>query len=174
MATITREQLRWLRNLSGGPAPVQVFPEATSQSVNTGSTLGEPCDLSSGRVRRAGGISSGGVSLASGSTILGIMADHFTNRSATSNVASARLGVVAASSETKFRGHVSSGASNQSLTAGMVGSTYGLFKLTSSLWTVDTAAASTYVRVTGLIDAVGDINGAVEFVLENDKIVYGD
>lgn len=173
MATIARQQFRWHRNLSGGPAPIQAFPEATSQSIQSGTTICEPCDLSSGRVRRAGGTTTG-ASLAAGSSILGLIADLYTNRTATSDSVTDRLGVVLASSETRFRGHVSTGTSDQSLTAGMVGTTYGLRKLNSSLWTVDTGAAGTYVKVTGLIDAVGDLNGAVEFVFENDKIVYGD
>ncbi len=177
MATITREQVRWYRNLSGGPPPIQFFPEATSQSVPSGSLIGQICDLSSGRVRKLGGVAPG-ASVTSG-TVLGVMADPFTNRTATSDVVSDRLGVVVASSETRFRIHVANGTGSQSLTAGMVGTKYGLINLSSSgasgIWCAQIGQTTTTRFIcTGLIDAVGDINGAIEGVFEGDQIVYGD
>lgn len=178
MATITREQIAPYRTLDGRPFPVAFFPEATSQSVPAGRFIRQVCDLSSGRVRKAGGIALD-VTLPASTTVLGVMADPFTNRTATSNNKTDQLGVFVASPNVVFKANVATTTSNQSLTAAMVGSSYGLVNLGSSgssgVWCVNfNNTSNTYVKVIGLIDEVADVNGAVEIVFENDKVLLGD
>lgn len=178
MATITREQIRPYRTLDGRPFPVGMFPEATGQSVPAGRFLKQLADLSSGRVRKAGATTPTST-FASGLTIAGVMADPFTNRTATSDIKSDELGVFLATSNVVFRIHVSAGTGNQNLAAAQVGSKYGLIDLGSSgasgiIALNISQTTNTYMTVLKLIHDVGDTNGAVEAVFENDKILMGD
>lgn len=178
MATITREQIRPYRTLDGRPFPIVNFSEATSQSVPAGRFINQVCDLSSGYIRKAGATAPGST-LASGSAVVGVMMDPFTNRSATSDVKSNQLAVCLASPNVVFAINVSSGSGNQDLAAAQVGTAYGLIDLGSSgasgIWALNIAQTSnTYARVVELIDEVGDTNGRVGIIFETDKIRFGE
>ncbi|MDI6808961.1 MAG: hypothetical protein QME66_08280 [Candidatus Eisenbacteria bacterium] len=175
MATITREPMRPYRSNSIGNFPTTSFFEATSQSVLSGNNVNQLVDLSSGRIRKANATAPN-ASLAASVTPVGIVTEPFTNRTATSNNKNTQLEVYTTAPPVSFRANVCLNRADQSLTAAMVGSKYGLLNLSSGggsgIWTVNFGqTTNTYVTVLSLIDEIGDVNGAVEFTFENDKVL---
>lgn len=180
MATIQREQISPWKTLSRGNFITTKLPEATSQSIVAGNMVRQLVDLTGGRVRKAGATSPN-ASLGGGIRILGVMNEPFNNRSATSENVGTMPTATVATRDTVFKIHVSNNRSNASLTRALVGSTCGLINLSNSggsgIWCANIAqtsiAASQYVRIVELIDAVADVNGAVGVTFGRQSLVYG-
>jgi len=146
MATISVGKKSYIRPYRG-PVRIKEFKEEASQTFKLGAVVIQDSSAKD-EVEEAGTDPT--------ARILGVAAQ------AASGTADTKIPVWLAEPGVTFIGHIESGAS---LAAGNIGTNYGLvYDATNEIWRVDTSETSNVnVTVIGFVDAVGDVNGRVEF-----------